>query len=101
MRWLSTARVCALISCTAAALVLDAQAQQVGRASNLRLVAIQTPPANRAFEVVRYAPIFRGALLSTSPRGALEVTFSDGSKVAMGGASNVVVDEYVYSGPGS
>lgn len=77
-----------------------AQAQQVGRATSVRVVAMQTPPGNRAFEVMRYAPVVRGALLSTSPRGALEVTFADGSRVAMGGASSVVVDAYVYSGPG-
>lgn len=85
------------ISAACAAL---AQAQQVGQASNVRVVAMQTPPGNRPFEVMRYAPIFRGALLSTSPRGALEVTFADGSRLALGGASNVVVDTYVYAGPG-
>jgi len=61
---------------------------------------MQTPPRNRPVEIIRFAPIFRGALLSTSPRGALEVTFADGSRMSMGGASNVIVDEYVYSGPG-
>jgi hypothetical protein len=79
---------------------LDAHAQQVGQATNLRVVAMQTPPRNRPVEIIRFAPIFRGALLSTSPRGALEVTFSDGSRMSMGGASNVIVDEYVYAGPG-
>jgi ferric-dicitrate binding protein FerR (iron transport regulator) len=78
-----------------------ANAQQVGRATNLRTVAMQTPPNNRSAEVLRFAPIFRGALLATSPRGALEVTFADGSRVSMGGASTVVVDIYVYAGPGS
>jgi hypothetical protein len=82
------------------AFAAPAQAQQVGQATNVRVVAVQTPPGSRAFEVMRYAPIFRGAVLSTSPRGALEVTFSDGSRVAMGGGSSVVVDAYVYSGPG-
>ena len=79
----------------------EAQAQQVGQATNLRVVALQTPPSRRPIELLRFAPIFRGALLSTSPRGALEVTFSDGSRVSMGGASNVIVDEYVYAGSGS
>jgi hypothetical protein len=103
MRWWLVARVCALLACAAAHLVPGdawAQAQQVGIASNLRVVAMQTPPGARAFELMRLAPIFRGALLATSPRGALEVTFADGSKLAMGGASTVVVDVYVYSGPG-
>lgn len=78
-----------------------AEAQQVGRATNLRTVAMQTPPNNRSVEVLRFAPIFRGALLATSPRGALEVTFSDGSRVSMGGGSAVVVDTYVFAGRGS
>lgn len=77
-----------------------AHAQQVGQATNVRVVAMQNPPGSRTFELIRYAPIYRGAVLSTSPRGALEVTFSDGSRVAMGGGSSVVVDAYVYSGPG-
>jgi len=77
-----------------------AQAQQIGQASNVRVVATQTPPARQPFELIRFAPIFRGAYLATSPRGALEVTFADGSKLALGGASTVVVDEYVYAGPG-
>jgi hypothetical protein len=88
----------------AAALFLSlpssAFAQQVGVASNLRTVATQAPPGGRPFELVRMAPIFRGAVLATSPRGALEVTFADGSRVSMGGASTVVVDQYVYAGPG-
>lgn len=78
----------------------SALAQQVGVASNLRVVATQTPPGARPFELVRMAPVFRGALLATSPRGALEVTFADGSRVSMGGGSSVVVDQYVYAGPG-
>lgn len=90
----------ALMSVVGVSLTLPAVAQQVGQASNVRIVAMQTPPGNRAFEVMRYAPIFRGALLSTSPRGALEVTFSDGSRLALGGGSTVVVDTYVYAGPG-
>lgn len=90
----------ALILVAAFALASPVHAQQVGQASNVRVVAMQTPPGNRAFEVMRFAPIFRGALLSTSPRGALEVTFSDGSRLALGGGSSVVVDTYVYAGPG-
>lgn len=77
-----------------------AHAQQVGQATNVRVVAMQNPPGSRTFELIRYAPIYRGAVLSTSSHGALEVTFSDGSRVAMGGGSSVVVDAYVYSGPG-
>lgn len=82
-------------------LIPSAVAQQVGQATNVRVVATQAPPGARPFEIGRLAPVFRGALLSTSPRGALEVTFRDGSRMGMGGASNVVVDEYVYAGPGS
>jgi hypothetical protein len=32
------------------------------------------------------------------PAGALEVTFTDGSKLTLGSASSVVVDNYVYGG---
>ncbi len=105
-RW-ETGRFCAPVFATILALTAvlsigatNAHAQQVGQATNLRTVALQTPPRARQVEIFRFAPIFRGALLSTSPRGALEVTFSDGSRLSMGGASNVVVDEYVYAGPG-
>jgi hypothetical protein len=93
-------RVAGALVLALAGATLSAHAQQIGQASNLRIVATQAPPARTPFELVRFAPIFRGALLATSPRGALEVTFADGSKVALAGASAVVVDEYVYAGPG-
>src|SRR5262245_1942517 len=79
----------------------EANAQQVGQATNLRVVAMQTPRGNRQAELLRFSPIYLNALLTTSPKGALEVTFSDGSRLSLGGSSNVVVDQYVYSGPGN
>lgn len=102
MRTMVRARVAALLLSGLLFLSLssNAFAQQVGVATNLRTVALQTPPGARQFELVRMAPIFRGAVLATSPRGALEVTFADGSRVSMGGGSSVVVDQYVYGGPG-
>lgn len=89
-----------LLALSSLSFVSSASAQQVGQATNLRVVATEAPPGGRPFEIVRFAPIYRGAVLSTSPRGALEVTFRDGSRMGMGGASSVVVDEYVYAGPG-
>jgi len=78
-----------------------ATADVVGRATNLRVVATQTPPRSGTVELVPLAPIFLQALLATSPRGALEVTFTDGSQLSISGASTVVVDAYVFAGPRS
>lgn len=77
-----------------------AATEQVGQATSVRVSAMQTPPASAAAELLRFKPIFRGAQLSTSPKGALEVTFADASRVSMGGGSTIVVDSYVYAGAG-
>lgn len=98
-----TRRVSVAVFASALLLALTpfkAQAQAVGKATNLRVAAQQTPPNARPSNLVRLAPIFRNAQLTTSPTGALEVTFADGSKLSMGANSTVVVDAYVYSTPG-
>jgi hypothetical protein len=46
-------------------------------------------------------PIIRNAELATAERGALEVTFLDGSRLTMGQNSRLTVDQYVYTGPGN
>jgi hypothetical protein len=43
-------------------------------------------------------PIIRNAELATAERGALEVTFLDGSKLTMAQNSRLTVDEFVYAG---
>ena len=76
-------------------------ADVVGAASSLRPSATQTPPNVSGTEISINAQIFRNALLTTAAQGRLEVTFLDRSKLSMGGGSSLVVDEYVYAGPGN
>lgn len=73
--------------------------ETVGLATSLRPHATQTPPQETTKEVTLNAPIYRNAVLKTEPNGALEVTFSDKSKLSVGPNSTIVVDEYVYGGP--
>jgi hypothetical protein len=89
---------CALALCAlwpAAAL-----AQQVGQASAIKTAAFQQPPSQPANELKLQDPIIWKSTLSTPGNGALEVKFVDGSKLSMGAGSNVLIDEYTYSGPG-
>ncbi len=76
-------------------------AEAVGAASSLRPQASQTPQNAARADISLNAQIFRNAVLTTAAKGALEVTFLDKSKLSMGGGSSLVVDEYVYAGPGS
>jgi hypothetical protein len=93
-----------LRSCLAAfvlAVALPVQAQNVvGRATALRPMATQALPQNRPAPLGFNAPIFQFGALQTAPNGALQVTFLDNSRLSMGPASFVVVDQYVYAGPG-
>ncbi|MBI1211152.1 MAG: hypothetical protein GC190_06785 [Alphaproteobacteria bacterium] len=76
-------------------------AEPVGKASAIRSSAYQQEPqAPTAGELHLNDSVIRNATLSTKPNSALEVTFLDGSKLSMGPNSTMVVDEYVYSGPG-
>lgn len=78
-----------------------ALAEPVGKASAIRTSAYQQPPQTTApGELHLNDAVIRNATLSTKPDSALEVTFLDGSKLSMGANSTMVVDDYVYSGPG-
>ncbi|MBP6012538.1 MAG: FecR domain-containing protein [Alphaproteobacteria bacterium] len=76
-----------------------ASADQVGRTSAIIPAASQQAQGTRSDLNLR-DPIIRNAELATAERGALEVTFLDGSKLTMGQNSRLTVDEYVYSGQG-
>lgn len=78
----------------------EALAQEVGRVTAVQAMAMQAPPQAAAFPLVRMAPIFRRARLSTNPTGKLEVTFFDNSRFAMVGNSIADVDEFIVPGPG-
>ena len=75
-------------------------AEKVGEATRVRLVAYQTPPNAGRETVYRLAPILRNAKLETVPDAAMEVTFADNSTLTLGPASEAVVDEFAYAGPG-
>lgn len=78
----------------------SAWAQQVGQTSAIKNVAFQQPPAQGQAQLKLNDPVIWKATLSTPSNGALEVKFLDDSKLSMGANSNVVVDEFAYSGPG-
>lgn len=78
-----------------------AKAEAVGTASSLRPAATQTVPQGTRADIRLKDQIIRKAELATADKGALEVTFLDGSKLTMGQNSRLTVDEYVYSGPGN
>jgi hypothetical protein len=76
-------------------------AESVGKASAVRTQAYQQEQqAPNAGELHLNDAVIRNATLSTKPDSALEVTFVDGSKLSMGANSTMIVDDYVYSGPG-
>jgi len=91
----------AALSCIALfAASTGANAEPVGKASAKINAAYQQPPQATVGELHLNDPVIRNAVLSTKPNSALEVTFLDGSKLSMGANSTMVVDDYVYSGPG-
>jgi hypothetical protein len=73
-----------------------ALAENVGEATRVQRYAYQTPPQAGQAPLYRLDPVVRNARLETVPSGALEVTFTDGSRLTLGSASTVVVDNYVY-----
>ena len=70
-------------------------AQPVGNASAIRPAATQSVPQGTRTDLRLRDPIIRNAELVTAERGALEVTFLDGSRLTMGQNSRLRVDEYV------
>ncbi len=93
-----------VIAATAAALTCGVSsvvaAEPVGNASAVRPAASQVPPQGTRTDLRLSDPIIRNAELATAERGAIEVTFLDGSRLTMGQNSRLRVDEYVYGGPG-
>ncbi|MBP6012395.1 MAG: FecR domain-containing protein [Alphaproteobacteria bacterium] len=75
-----------------------AVAENVGEATRIQRYAYQTPPQAGKTPIYRLDPVVRNARLETVPSGALEVTFTDGSRLTLGSSSNVVVDNYVFGG---
>jgi len=97
IRIAGTAVAMALLACAPG----TAQAQQVGQASAIKTMAYQTPPAQTQTVIKLQDPVIWKSTLSTPSNGALEVKFLDDSKLSMGANSNVVIDEFTYSGPGN
>ena len=77
----------------------SAQADAVGKTSAIIPSASQADQGTRS-DLHLKDPIIRNAELATADRGALEVTFLDGSRLSMGQNSRLTVDEYVYGGAG-
>jgi len=75
-----------------------ASAENVGEATRVQRYAYQTPPEAQRGPLYRMDAVVRNAQLETVPSGALEVTFTDGSRLTLGSASSVVVDNYVFDG---
>jgi hypothetical protein len=93
-------RVTALALLVPAALGLAAiaSAENVGEATRIQRFAYQTPPQATKAPIYRLDPVVKNSRLETVPSGALEVTFTDGSRLTLGSASTVVVDNYVFGG---
>ncbi len=77
-----------------------ASGEPVGSASAIKPAATQSVPQGSRTDLRLRDPIIRNAELVTAERGALEVTFLDGSKLSMGQNSRLTVDKFVYAGPG-
>jgi hypothetical protein len=88
--------VAASIVSAFAGLASIASAESVGSATRVQRYAYQTPPQAGRGPLYRLNPVVRNARLETVPSGALEVTFTDGSRLTLGSASTVVVDNYVF-----
>jgi hypothetical protein len=84
----------------AVAAPVAARAEPVGSATAIIPAAYEQAPQGTRSELKLSDPVIRNAALATGDKGALEVTFLDGSRLTMGGNSTLVVDDYVYSGPG-
>lgn len=92
-------RLASMAAAVAALLVatLPASAENVGQATRVQRFAYQTPPQAQRAPVYRLNPVVRNSRLETVPSGALEVTFTDGSRLTLGSASSIVVDNYVFA----
>ena len=77
-----------------------ASGEPVGNASAIKPAVTQSAPQGSRTDLRLRDPIIRNAELVTAERGALEVTFLDGSRLSMGQNSRLTVDKFVYAGPG-
>ena len=75
-----------------------AAAEPVGQATRVQRFAWQTPPQTPRAALYRLGSVERNARLETASAGALEVVFTDSSRLTLGSASQIVVDDYVYAG---
>lgn len=89
----------AVVAAVAMASAMSVQAEEVGQATRIQRFAYQTPPQAARAPIYRLNPVIRNGKLETVPSGALEVAFTDGSKLTLGSSSSIVVDNYVYAGP--
>lgn len=85
------------VSATAVS-AMAADAEDVGQATRVQRFAYQTPPQAGRAPIYKLNPVLKNAKLETVPSGALEVTFTDGSRLTLGSASSIVVDNYVFAG---
>jgi hypothetical protein len=86
----------AILASVAAMLASPAIADDVGKATRIQRFAYQTPPQAQKAPLYRLNPVVRNGRLETVASGALEVTFTDGSRLTLGSASSIVVDNYVF-----
>lgn len=86
----------AFLASVAVLLVSPALAEEVGKATRVQRFAYQTPPQAQKTPLYRLNPVVRNGRLETVASGALEVTFTDGSRLTLGSASAIVVDNYVF-----
>lgn len=101
MRLRTAVSILALLAPVALAAVPVASAEPVGEATRVQTFAYQTPPQAGRAPLYRLNPVVRNATLQTVPNGALEVKFTDGSRLTLGSASTIVVDNYVYNQGGA
>ncbi len=76
----------------------SALAENVGQATRVQRFAYQTVPQAQKAPIYKLNPVVKNSRLETVPSGALEVTFTDGSRLTLGSASAIIVDNYVYGG---
>lgn len=96
---MQTARIVWLMAAVAAAAATAAPvlaAEPVGEASRVFVYAYQTPQGAERASLYEREQVFGDAVVETVSNGGLELTFLDGSKLTVGSASSVTLDEFVY-----
>lgn len=101
MRSSSQSIISATIAASVIAFAAPVFAETVGRTSAVRPSATQTPPGAGPATMRVNDAVMRNASIDTTTSGAVEVIFTDNSKLSLGPNSNAVIDEFVYAGPGN